>query len=231
MANETILVVEDNADLLRNNCDFLTQIGYTTLGAETLEAARRAVQTGAVDLVLLDINLPDGTGFELADALAPHIAILYLTGRTGEEDVVRGLSRGVGRVDYLRKPFSYAEMGARVKALLGAEQRQMVPRIMHGPLALDMLAGHAYIAGRELPLTQKEFALLLLLLQNEGGAISKEALYGGVWKQPLAGDGSALWMQLSRLKKKLEEASGGQITIHSSRREGYWLGFGPQEVP
>lgn len=177
MASETILIVEDNANLLQNNCEYLARKEYAVEGAATLATARQALSRAAFDLVLLDVNLPDGEGFELEADVPPHTAILYLTGRTEEEDVVRGLSREGGRVDYLRKPFTYPEMGARVKALLAAGRQRVAATVTQGPLTLDVVAGRAFVDGKDMLLTQKEFALLLVLAQNERRTLPKEALY------------------------------------------------------
>lgn len=220
MPNETVLIVEDEADLLENNCEFLHLRGYHTLSGRTLAEARYELANNNVDLVLLDVNLPDGSGFDFAPSVPPQVAILYLTGRTAEEDLVKGLSRGVGRVDYLRKPFSYAEMAARVAALL-TKQDGAQHQIAYGPLLLDMVAQQATLYGRDLQLSPKEFALLLLLVQNEGKMLTKDELYESVWKQPLAKDGNALYMQISRLKKKLEKS--GTIAVIAARGEGYML--------
>lgn len=220
MANETILIVEDDTDLLENNCEYLTQKGYRTIGVETLALARQTLMQTTPALVLLDINLPDGSGFDLAAEIPPHIPILYLTGRTSEEDVIRGLSRGKGRVDYLRKPFGYGEMGARAAALLSAPDG-MSKR--HGPLVLDVASGRAYMDGEDMLLTQKQFSLLYILIQHEGEKLSAEMLYQEVWKQPLIGNSNAFWTQISRLKKKLE--STGRIDLNVSRADGYWLEF------
>ena len=222
--NELILVVEDDTYVLDNNRDFLRGKGYRTLEAETLAAARKIIAEQPVDLVLLDINLPDGTGFDFERDIPGHTPILYLTGRTDEEDVVRGLSRPAGHVDYLRKPFGYAEMGARVTALLSAAKDSNPARaITIGPLTIDSEGSRAFIEGGDLRLTQKEFALLLLLARKAGQTISGAALYEAVWSQPMSGDSNALRTQLSRLKKKLENASGGMITVFSFRGEGYSL--------
>ena len=220
--NEAILVVEDQPALLESNCDFLEDEGYATEGVKTLAEARRALAGTTFDLVLLDIMLPDGEGFDLVPDIPLETAILYLTGRIGQEDLIRGLSREGGRVDYLRKPFEYQEMGLRVRSLLAAGRPQVATSITRGPLMLDMVAGRAFVDGKDLLLTQKEFALLLTLAQNEGIPLSKEALYESVWKQPLIGDGGAVWKHLSTMKKKVELATK-RVELVAERGGGYKL--------
>lgn len=217
-----ILIVEDDTYVLDNNREFLQGRGYQTFEAETLTAARGILADNAVDLVVLDVNLPDGSGFDLADEIPKRIPILYLTARTTEEDVVQGLSRSSGGVDYLRKPFGYAEMGARVAALLNAaQQASLAPTLLRGRLSLDVVSGRAFWGTEDLGLAQKQFALLYALLQNEGKALSSEALYTAAWNQPMSGDGNALWTQMSRLRKKLEAYPSIELT--ASRVDGYTL--------
>lgn len=216
--NETILVVEDQAALLESNCDFLEDEGYETEGVQTLAEARRALVGTTFDLVLLDIMLPDGEGFDLVPDIPLETAILYLTGRVGQEDLIRGLSREGGRVDYLRKPFEYQEMGLRVRSLLAAGKPQMTTSITRGPLALDMVASRAFVDGKDLLLTPKEFALLHLFVKNENAVVCTDSLYEKVWGQEMNKDAGAVKYQVSNLRKKLE---GSGYTISSARGKGY----------
>lgn len=218
-----ILLVEDNEQILRGNERMLKRRGYHVLTAMTLGEAWERLSASAsggkhsVDAIVLDIMLPDGSGLDFMRELRlkSNIPILLLTGLTTPEDVVRGLSDGGD--DYLTKPYDFAVLLARVKALLRRAGR--LPDVMtKGALKLDIVSGQALLNDCDLLLTQKDFALLLIFIQNEDKVMSAEYLYEKVWKSPLGDDTQALKSAISRLRKKL---TGSGYTIVPQRYEGY----------
>lgn len=223
----TILLVEDNRQLNEINRRALEQAGYRVLAALTLAGARAHLAQTQPDVILLDVMLPDGDGVafcgEIRNATDAHI--LFLTSKTGDEEHLRGL--GAGGDDYIAKPYRMELMLARVAAALRRREMQRnAPRpggMQRGRLRLDTISGRAYWDGEDLQLTQKQFALLLLLGDAPGRVVPKEQLYEKVWGQPMTEDAGALFTQTSRLKKRLEQASGGTATLFSSRGEGYSL--------
>ena len=137
--------------------------------------------------------LPDGNGLEYMKALRQgrdgDVPILLLTGLTSQEDVIQGLAAGGD--DYLTKPYDFPILLARIEALLRRADR--IPKTLQaGKLVLDITSCTASMEGRDLLLTQKEFALLSLFVQNQGQVISGEYLYEKVWKTSTAGDTQAL---------------------------------------
>jgi DNA-binding response OmpR family regulator len=216
-----ILLVEDNENILSGNTWMFERQGYETAAALTLAEARARLRERTPDVIVLDIMLPDGSGFDLMRELRADeragIPILLLTGLTEKDDIVRGLSSGGD--DYLTKPFDFPVLLARVEALLRRSTR--VPRVLtKGSLTIDIIAMRAYIGEDDLCLTPKECALLLLLAQNERKIISAEDAYKSVWGQSLNSDRNALQTAVSKLRKKLAPAG---YTIAATRGMGYFF--------
>ena len=216
-----ILLVEDNEKILQGNKWMLEWEGYTIDIAMTLAEAFAKLGACRPDCIVLDIMLPDGSGLDfmrqLRESTDAGIPILLLTGLTAQEDILHGLRSGGD--DYLTKPYDFEILLARVEALLRRSER--VPeRIAKGRLTLDVAAGVALLGETDLLLTKKEFALLLIFVQNPERFIDGEYLYEKVWKQPLTGDANALKSTIKRLRSKIE-GSGWQIEW--SRGEGYCL--------
>lgn len=221
MNKKTILLVEDDEDMLYNNEALLKMRGYRTLATETLAGAAALLEQENPDLILLDVNMPDGSGFDFITEIhkTSDIPVIFLTCRTDKADEIDGLTRG--GCDYITKPFDIGVLLTRIeKQLQKARPPKMITR---GPLTLDLIASRATLYGEDLSLAGKEFALLSLLVRHEGETLTKEYLYEAAWSQPMAGDSNAVWVQLSRLKSKLEAGSGGKISIENYRNEGYAL--------
>jgi DNA-binding response OmpR family regulator len=209
----TILVVEDDAATRTFLADNLTADGYDLLVAETAEHGLRLLETRFPDLVLVDLGLPDASGFELlrrvreADGVAsrvdPATPLVLLTGRDGETDRVRGFERGAD--DYVCKPFSYPELRGRIAALLRrADHRcRCGRRLRVGELEVDPLARTARLRGTELPLSQKEFALLRLLAGEPTRVFTKDELLRAIWGFRHLGTTRTLDSHACRLRHKL----------------------------
>ena len=217
MSVKRILLVEDNEQIMRGNERMLTRRGYEVVTALTLTEARSALEARMPDLFVLDIMLPDGSGLDFMADLRQYsqAPVLLLTGLTTPEDIVRGLTAGGD--DYLPKPYDFGVLLARVEALLRRAQ-QVPERIHKGRLCLDVTADVATLDGADLLLSQKEFALLLIFVQNEQRFVSAEYLYEKVWKQPMAGNSNTLKTTLNRLREKIKSCG---YRIEWSRGEGY----------
>ena len=161
----TILLVEDNPHILRINAEVLGLRGYEVLKAASAAEARGQLQWHPVDLIVLDIMLPDANGLDLCRELKSqyHIPILFLTALGENRDVVEGLRAGGD--DYLTKPYDLEVFVARVEARLrgSSDSRRYVT---YGCLRLDTVSLTGFVNGRDIQLTQKEFTVLLLLAQN-----------------------------------------------------------------
>ena len=215
--NGSILLVEDNEQILKGNRRMLKRSGYETMIARNLGEARERIKEAAPDAIVLDIMLPDGSGLDFMRELRQYsnIPILLLTGLKTPEDKVRGLREGGD--DYLIKPYDFDELLARVEALLRRAGR--VPDVLQkGALKLNIISGQAFHGKEDLLLAKKEFALLLQFAQNERKTISAECLYEKAWEQPLAGNRNALQAAISKLRLKIEPY-GYEILME--REHGY----------
>jgi DNA-binding response OmpR family regulator len=212
-----ILLVEDNELIQANNKAVLERNGYTVRLAMNLAEARKELADGLPDAVVLDITLPDGSGLEFLKELrqTSQIPVLLLTAMGAAKDTAAGLDAGSD--DYLAKPYNGRVFRARVDALMRRAAR--VPEtVKKGRLTLDVTANAAALDGTDLLLTQKEFALLLIFVQNEERFISGEYLYEKVWKAPMASDSGVIRKTMSTLRGKIK---GSGWNIAWSRGEGY----------
>ncbi len=215
-----ILLVEDNAQILRGNERMLKRRGFDTVTAMTLRETKDCMSTVSPDVIVLDIMLPDGNGLDFMRELREksNIPILLLTGLTTPEDIVRGLDDGGD--DYLTKPYDFSVLLAHIEALL--RRSSHIPKhLTKGTLTMDIRANRAFLSGIDMLLTPKEFAVLLLLAENEGRIITTNYIYESVWKQDDDSNTSVVVKNvMSRLRKKL----GKEILIENDREtDGYIL--------
>ena len=215
-----VLLVEDNDGLNRSNSRALTMRGYEVAAALTLAEARLRMAEAQPDIILLDVELPDGNGIDFCEEIRGKTTahILFLTAKLEHENMVRGLEGGGD--DYITKPFHPGELLARIDAAMRRCEmdKKPVQIITKGTLTLDIMATQAFIGGEDLALTPKEFSLLLLLVQNEGNVLNAEFVYETVWKAPLIGNKNAMQTAVSKLRQKLEPSDYG---IDFLRGRGY----------
>ncbi len=222
-----ILVVEDEPAIQRGLCDVLAYHGHTPTAASTGEEGLREGSTGQYDLVLLDIMLPGKSGFEVCEelrALWPRLPILMLTARGAEEDVVRGFR--CGSDDYVTKPFSIAELMARVDALLRragrTERAAPDPPFEIGGVRVEPERRIAIHEEGEIELSRRELELLSLLARERGRIVSRRTLLQEVWgfDRPDRLETRTVDMHIAKLRKKLGPA---RDAIETVRGEGYRL--------
>ncbi len=218
-----ILLVEDNEHIMRINSKYLSVLGYEILQADTYAGALRMLSQERVDLIVLDIMLPDGDGVELCGQIRRQsdVPILFLTAKSAGSDIVTGLRRGGD--DYLTKPYELDILGARIDALLRRANATIPETGAYrvGVLCFDLVQSRATVNGEDLNLSGKEFGVLLYLCKNRQRLVSREALYQAVWGQADLDSGSILWTTISRLKKKIAPYEA-QLSLDSSH-EGYEL--------
>jgi DNA-binding response OmpR family regulator len=185
----SILLVEDHRTTRRFLADNLTADGFELFEAGSLAEARRLLKLQRPDLLLLDLGLPDGDGYELMRELRaeghtsglvdPDVPLLVLSGRDAELDRLRGFERGAD--DYLCKPFSYPELLARTRALLRRSHRRSSRRLRVGSLELDPMSRQVWLGGEPVVLSKKEFALLRALAAQPTRVFTREELLRSVW--------------------------------------------------
>lgn len=226
LAKPVILLVEDDEELLRLNQRKLARRGYEVCTAATATAADAAFDGRPPDLVVLDVMLPDGDGYELCVRFRSRsdAPVLFLTGKDSTESKVTGL--GVGGDYYLTKPYLFEEFLAVVEMLLrrerlARERQRALTLLVKGPLTLEIPKGRALIDGRDVNLSHKEFLILLTLVQNEGKSISGEQLYEAAWEKGATDNSQALRSHVSRLRKKLDMDNTDAFDIVVTYGKGY----------
>jgi DNA-binding response OmpR family regulator len=230
-----VLVVEDDDGIAAPLVRTLEREGYDVTRSATGADALDRLADGAVDLVVLDLGLPDMDGLEVCRRLRDHgsdIPVLVLTARGGELDRVVGLD--VGADDYLAKPFALAELLARLRALLrrstGARQGVPAPRTPAADgLRIDPGARRVWVWGSEVGLTGKEFAVLALLCEERGAVVTRERLMDEVWDANWFGSTKTLDVTVGRLRQKLETA-GSPARVVTVRGVGFRLEDGPPDA-
>jgi DNA-binding response OmpR family regulator len=222
-----LLVVEDDDDIAMPLVRTLEREGYDVDRVATGSSGLERAGKGDVDLVVLDLGLPDLDGLEVCRQLRADgydRGILILTARSGELDRVDGLD--VGADDYLGKPFALAELLARTRALLrrsarpdaNAEPTEAAP----ADLRVDAQARQAWVDGYEITLTSKEFDLLVLLEAGRGTVLTREKLMDEVWDENWFGSTKTLDVTMGRLRQKLEH-SRANVKITTIRGVGFRL--------
>ncbi|HTM04038.1 MAG TPA: response regulator transcription factor [Vicinamibacterales bacterium] len=221
-----ILVVEDElkvADALR---DGLAEEHYDVTVERTGEAAFFRVNTESFDIILLDLGLPGRDGLEILSALRQRglkTPVLVLTARDTLHDRVGGLDAGAD--DYLVKPFAFAELLARIRALARRGRSSDVPRLMVGDLEMDLITRKVTRTGTPVELTVREFELLEYLMRHGAQVVSRETLARDVWKEtsrttPLD---NVIDVHIARLRRKIDLAGTAVKLIHTIRGVGFML--------
>ena len=216
-----LLLVEDDHAVARGLVTLLRDQGFAVdhvpTGAEALEIE----QLEPYGLVVLDIGLPDISGFEVLKGLrrrGSRVPILVLTARDAVQDRVNGLDFGAD--DYLLKPFDPAELEARVRALIRRRHGDPNPMITLGKLSFDRSSGEVRIAGRVVDLRKREIAVLAALLSQVGNVVPRERLSAEVFAYDDAVGPNALELYIARLRKKLQP--DGPV-IRTRRGDGYLI--------
>jgi DNA-binding response OmpR family regulator len=208
---QTVLVVEDEASIASFVSLYLKNAGYTVRTAATGNDALAQAGTGDVDLVVLDLMLPDIDGIEVCRRLrkATDMPILMLTARDEDVDKIIGLE--VGADDYMTKPFNPRELVARVKSILrraGPERRERESaQLRHGDLTIDAGRREVRVGEEEVQLAPKEFDLLWELLDHRGLVLTRDQLLERVWGYTFAGDTRTVDVHVRQLRRKLGDAS------------------------
>jgi DNA-binding response OmpR family regulator len=210
-----LLVVEDERDLADSLAEGLRQQGYAVDVAYDGDDARVKAAVYPYDLVTLDLNLPGVDGRELCRLIrqerrdgAPPPRVLMLTARDGLDDRIGGLDDGAD--DYLVKPFEYAELAARIRALLRRNGSESGAELRVGDLVLDAVRHTATRGGRPLELTAKEFALLRYLMAHPGEALSEGHLLTHVWDENANPYSKTVRVTIGNLRRKLAEPGESQ---------------------
>jgi two-component system response regulator RegX3 len=228
-----VLFVEDEESISGPFSSALSREGFEPVVCGTLGEARAAWPGGSFDLVLLDLMLPDGDGRELARELrasGSEVPIIILTARGTELERVVGLELGAD--DYVVKPFSGAEVIARMRAVLRRVRPAASPEapaeLSVGPLRVELGSRRAYLDGAELALSRKEFDLLTELMSHAGEVVTREDLISRVWDENWFGSTKTLDVHVGWLRGKLGDDASNPRLLHTVRGVGFRF-TGPEE--
>jgi len=226
-----ILFVEDEPSIAEPFTRALMRAGFDTTTVETASSALETAARIEPDLVLLDLTLPDGDGTEVCRELRRRgdVPIVMLTARGTETDRIVGLELGAD--DYVVKPFSGAEVIARIRAVLrrtggnaggNASGLAAQPEVLQaGPLELDAAARRAWLDGEELQLSRKEMDLLVRLMRDAGRVVTREDLMADVWDVNWFGSTKTLDVHVGWLRRKLGDDPARPRFIHTVRGVGF----------
>lgn len=221
---DTILIVDDEADIVSTLADYFLYNDYNvmtaTSGKEAIEKAERQP-----DIILLDINMPDVDGLEVCARIRDFVScpILFLTARVEDSDKIKGF--GMGGDDYVVKPFSLDELGARVAAHIRRERRRgETPKVrFDDKLSIDYTERRLYFDSEEISLAKKEFDIIELLSSHPGQIFSKERIYELVWGYDSEGESSVVAEHIRRIRTKLA-ARGTKSYVETVWGVGYkWV--------
>ena len=221
----TVLVIEDEDTITTPLSEALSREGFRPVMAGTIADGLEAARSEGPDLVLLDVMLPDGSGFDALRELraSGSTPVIMLTARSDEADRVAGLELGAD--DYVIKPFSARELVARIRAVLRRASAAADPAgrdaVRIGALELDPAARLATLDREPLELTRKEFDLLALLMGHAGSVVTRERLIDEVWDVNWFGSTKTLDVHVSGLRKKLGDDPTRPRYLHTVRGVGF----------
>lgn len=222
---QTILVVDDEENIVQLIEYNLKNAGYGTISADNGQTALKRALAEKPDLIILDVMLPLLDGFDVVRELRKQskIPILMLTARSEEFDRVLALELGAD--DYLSKPFSTREMVARVKAILRRSAPELITEEKHllkaGPISMDADRHQVLLNGQEVQLTTKEYELLELLISNKSRVFSREKLLEQLWEYDYYGDTRTIDVHVRHLREKIEADPANPRYLKTVRGVGY----------
>lgn len=226
---KTILIIEDDADICMIEEMYLQAAGFKTKSIESGINIQSILETGYFDLIILDVMLPDKSGYEICQEIREivDIPILMVTARTEIMDKIKGF--GIGVDDYIVKPFDPAELVARVNAHIRQYERISKNRpIIQNEILIDdikiMTDSHkVYKAGKEVKMPHREFELLKFLAINANIVFSKEELFEKIWGYDYTGDSATVMVHINRIRDKIEDDSKNPKILETVWGAGYRL--------
>ena len=218
-----VLLVEDDPELASVLETGLEEQGIHVGRESTADGARTRAVLGTFDVIILDVMLPGGSGFDLCRQLRERgllTPVLMLTARDTIDDRVRGLDAGAD--DYLTKPFSFRELLARIHALLRRDSQLRPDLLEIGDLIVDSISHRVSRANHEVQLTAKEYALLEYLARRAGQLVSRAEIAAHVWDDTFDPFSNTIEVYMNRLRKKIDGKHSLKL-LHTRRGEGYML--------
>ena len=216
-----IYIVEDDSDIREIETIALKNSGHEVCAFETARDFYQAVRENMPNLVILDVMLPDESGYEIVknirrNVLLCRLPVIMVTAKTQEIDMIRGLDDGAD--DYIRKPFSVMELISRVKALLRRTEKEKGTILQIDEIKIDHDRHEVSVADEKIELTFKEYELLRLLMSNKGIVMTRENIMIRVWGTDFEGESRTVDMHIKTLRQKLGSAGSHIRTV---RNVGY----------
>lgn len=222
---KTILIVEDDRILNRGVSFALKKEGYEIISAYSLEEAKNVIIKNDINFLLLDINLPDGSGLDLCEQISDimDFPIVFFTANDTEEDMIKGFERGCD--DYISKPFSMDILKLKINAILKRSHTENKNEFKYKDLRIDYDSRKVYVRNEEVNLTVTEYKLLELLCKNKNKAVTKELILEKLWDcNGNYVDENAISVNIRRLRKKIEVDPKNPEYIITLFGIGYILG-------
>lgn len=208
--SKTVLIIEDELEIAELEKDYLEMVRFEVLHASNGKDGIRMALEEKIDLIILDIMLPDMDGFEICKKIriGKDIPILFVSAKKEDVDKIRGL--GIGADDYITKPFSPSELVARVQAHLSRYERLLLATadetsiLEVKTLKIDKTARRVWVRGEEKYLTTKEFDVLVFLTSNPNRVFSKAELFKEVWDMESIGEIATVTVHIKKVREKIE---------------------------
>lgn len=219
-----VLLVEDDPELAAVLESGLAELGFHIVREASFDAGKTRAILGTFDVIILDVMLPGGSGFDLCRVLRARgigTPVLMLTARDTVDDRVQGLDAGAD--DYLTKPFAFRELVARLHALARRRPTPLPEIITVADLEVELRGHRVRRAGRDIELTAKEFALLEFLVRHENQVVDRAAITAHVWDENHDPFTNVLEVLVRRLRRKIDDGFEPKL-IHTLRGAGYRLG-------
>jgi len=221
MQKTRILLVEDDRDIQKINVVYLARRGYEIITANSVASATEAVRQNHLNLIVLDVQLPDGSGIAFCEKIrqSTTVPIIFLTCYSDERDKVKGLMAGGD--DYITKPYSLSELAARIHAQLRRASINDIRILEYPPLRIDRIAQRVYVNDVDVIMTPKEYQILTILVENVGRPMTASELYERLWGlTPMEGI-KTVHVHISAIRKKLNLGSDSKVSIKTIRNTGY----------
>ncbi|MDF2543068.1 MAG: two-component system sensor histidine kinase response regulator [Herbinix sp.] len=217
------LIVDDEIELAKMTCEYFEMFDVTCTYVATVRECEECLLKNTVDMLLLDINLGNGNGFNLCKKIREQsdIPILFISARQSDDDVLIALN--IGGDDYIKKPYTLSVLLAKVKIILKRMVNSEPRKIQeYNRIRVDENVMKVYIEGKEITLKSREFRLFLCLFENRNKIVTKEQLFNQVWGNEFFSDGT-LNVHIRRIREKMEEDPNNPKLIKTIWGTGYIL--------
>lgn len=221
-----ILIIEDDQNIAELERDYLELNGYETDIVQDGTQGLKMALTGRYDVVIVDLMLPGKDGYQITKEIRHkfEIPVIIVSAKNEDIDKIRGL--GFGADDYLTKPFSPAELAARVKSHIARYERLQGKTaasevIQHRGLEINTSAHKVFVNGKEIPMTATEYGLLLFFVTNPNIVFSKEQLFEAIWGNEYFGDSATVPVHIQKIRKKIERDPSNPEYIETLWGTGY----------